>query len=163
MRELAKDYMKMGVCVSAYEMLREVELYEDCILAMFMAGRISMAEELANERISLCANQPTILCLLGDIKKEPSYYTQAWEVSSQTCARAMRSLARSHYFTGQYALAIECYEKALAINKLYPESWFTLGCAYMRIEDFKNAVYAFGVTISIDDQNAEAWCNIATC
>jgi Tfp pilus assembly protein PilF len=24
-------------------------------------------------------------------------------------------------------------------------------------------VFAFGVSISIDDQNAEAWCNIASC
>ena len=29
----------MGVYVSAYELLLEVELYEDCILAMFMSGR----------------------------------------------------------------------------------------------------------------------------
>jgi hypothetical protein len=43
--------MKIGVYVSAYEMLREVELYEDCILAMFMAGRSGLAEELANERL----------------------------------------------------------------------------------------------------------------
>ena len=39
MKELAKDYMKMGVFVSAYEMLKEVELYEDCIMSLFMAGR----------------------------------------------------------------------------------------------------------------------------
>ena len=37
----------MGVYVSAYELLREVELYEDCILAMYMAGRSTLAENLA--------------------------------------------------------------------------------------------------------------------
>lgn len=42
-RELAKLYMNMGVFVTAYEMLREVELYEDCITAMFMAGRSTLA------------------------------------------------------------------------------------------------------------------------
>ena len=46
-RDLAKSYMKVGVYVSAYEMLREVELYEDCITAMFLAGRSTLAEELA--------------------------------------------------------------------------------------------------------------------
>lgn len=50
-RELAKSYMKVGVYVSAYELLKEVELYEDCILAMFMAGRSGLAEELAHERL----------------------------------------------------------------------------------------------------------------
>lgn len=33
----------------------------------------------------------------------------------------------------------------------------------MRIEDWKNAIFAFGTSISIDDQNAEGWCNIASC
>jgi hypothetical protein len=33
----------------------------------------------------------------------------------------------------------------------------------MRSQDWKNAVYAFGVSISIDDQSGEAWCNIASC
>lgn len=39
MRELAKSYMDMGVFISAYELLLEVELFEDCILALFLGGR----------------------------------------------------------------------------------------------------------------------------
>ena len=50
-RELAKSYMKVGVYVSAYEMLKEVELYEDCILAMFLSGRTTLVEDLAKEQI----------------------------------------------------------------------------------------------------------------
>ena len=75
----------------------------------------------------------------------------------------MRSLARIHYFTGEYQKSIDCYEKALAISRLYPSAWFTLGCAYMRMEDFKQSIYAFGVSISIDESNCEAWSNISTC
>jgi tetratricopeptide (TPR) repeat protein len=75
----------------------------------------------------------------------------------------MRSLARYHFFQGDFPKSIEFYEKALSINRLYADAWFTLGCAYMRTSDWKNAVYAFGNSISIDDQNAEAWCNIASC
>lgn len=60
-------------------------------------------------------------------------------------------------------LAIECFERALAINRLYKDAWFTLGCAYMRTEDWKNAIYSFRVAVSIDDQSAESWCNIASC
>lgn len=39
MRDLAKAYMNMGVFISAFELLHEVELYEDCILALFLGGR----------------------------------------------------------------------------------------------------------------------------
>lgn len=75
----------------------------------------------------------------------------------------MRSLARIHYFTGEYLKSTECYEKALAISRLYPDAWFTMGCAYMRLEDYKQAIYSFGVSISIDESNCEAWSNISTC
>lgn len=100
---------------------------------------------------------------MGDIKKDPSYYEKAWEVSNKKFARAMRSLARQHYFRGEFKQSIDCYEQALAINRLYADSWFTLGCAYMRTEEWKSAVYSFGVSVSIDDQNAEGWANISTC
>jgi len=33
----------------------------------------------------------------------------------------------------------------------------------MRVEDFKQAIYAFGVSISIDESNCEAWSNISIC
>ena len=88
---------------------------------------------------------------MGDIKKDVSYYQKAWEVSGHKNARAMRSLGRQHFFTGEYQKCIECYETALAINKLYPDAWFTLGCAYMRIEDWKGSIYAFGSAISVNE------------
>mmetsp|Transcript_20643 Transcript_20643/g.15195 ORF Transcript_20643/g.15195 Transcript_20643/m.15195 type:complete len:121 (+) Transcript_20643:697-1059(+) len=75
----------------------------------------------------------------------------------------MRSIARYYFSTGQYQQAIECFEKALAINKLFPDAWFSLGCAFMRVESWKSAIYAFGESVSIDDHNHEAWCNISTC
>eukprot|EP00347_Sterkiella_histriomuscorum_P015302 403357539 len=141
-KELARSYQKIGVYVS----------------------RPTLAEELANERLQKSPiAQPGILCLLGDIKKDVSYYEKAWEVSNHKFARAMRSMARIQYFQGEYVKCAESYEKALAISRLYPDAWFTLGCAYMRLEDFKQSIFAFGTSVSIDESNCEAWCNISTC
>lgn len=40
-----------------------------------MAGRQTLATELANERLAKSKiAQPGILCLLGDIKKDVNYY-----------------------------------------------------------------------------------------
>jgi tetratricopeptide (TPR) repeat protein len=75
----------------------------------------------------------------------------------------MRSIGRQHFFTGEYRKSIESYEIALGISKLYSDAWFTLGCAYMKIEEWKNAAYSFGVAVSIDEHNCEGWCNISTC
>jgi hypothetical protein len=49
MRELSKNYISIGVFMSAYELLSEVELWEDCILCLFLGGRATQAEQLASE------------------------------------------------------------------------------------------------------------------
>jgi Tfp pilus assembly protein PilF len=64
---------------------------------------------------------------------------------------------------GDLPKAIECLNKALNINKLYPQTWFTLGCIYMRVSEFSKAAYAFGNVISLDNQMGDAWSNLASC
>jgi len=51
-------------------------------------------ESLASGKL----NTANILCLLGDIKRDGSYYERAWEASDKKCARAMRALARIHFY-----------------------------------------------------------------
>ena len=104
-----------------------------------------------------------LLCLMGEMKKDHTYWERAWEESSYKCSKAMRSLGRYYFFENDFKKSIECFEKALAINKLYPDTWFTLGCAFMRIEDYKSASFAFGTVVSIDESKVEAWANIANC
>ena len=102
-KELAKSYMGMGVFISAYELLLEVELYEDCILSLFLGGRASQAEKLASETLAKSKiSSPGILCLLGDIKKDHTFYIRAWEESNHKFARAMRSLGRYHFFQNEF-------------------------------------------------------------
>jgi len=72
-------------------------------------------------------------------------------------------LGRYYFFENDFQRAIENFEKALAINRLYPDTWFTLGCAYMRVKDYKNAIFSFGNVVSIDDRKTDAWANIASC
>lgn len=116
-------------------MLKQISLWEDCIKYLFMAGRHTHAEELANKCLEE-ADNPGILCLLGDIKRDPSYYQKAWDMSGHKYARAMRSIARNHFFKGEYKEAVTCFDRALSISRLFPDSWFTLGCSHMRIEDW---------------------------
>ena len=88
---------------------------------------------------------------MGDMKKDESFYERAWEESGHKCARAMRSLGRALFFKSKYVEAIECFNKGLAINRLYSDAWFTCGCAHMRLEQFDKAIYAFGNVVSIDE------------
>lgn len=104
-----------------------------------------------------------MMCLMGEMKSDHTYWERAWEESGHKCAKSMRFLGRYYFFENDFEKSIECFEKGLAINKLYPPSWFTLGCAYMRIKKYKEASYSFGNVISIDGRDTDAWANIASC
>ena len=47
--------------------------------------------------------------------------------------------------------AIEYYLKALKINPLFPNVWFTLGCIYMQKTMWNEAIKAFSTSVQIDD------------
>lgn len=101
-------------------------------------------------------------CLLGDLEHDMSHYETAWKVSNETSSRAMQSLGKTYFTSGNHHKAQECLEKALAINPLNGKLWFILGCAAMRNEDWKQAETSFRRCTSIDDDDGEAWNNLAT-
>lgn len=101
-------------------------------------------------------------CLLGDLERNMSHYETAWKVSEGTSSRAMQSLGKTYFTAGDYEKAQPCLEKALAINPLHGKLWFILGCCAMRNEDWKQAEISFRRCTAIDDDDGEAWNNLAT-
>ena len=104
-----------------------------------------------------------LMCLVGEMKRDHKWFEKAWEQSGNKCSKSMRMLGSYYFFENNFEKSIDCFDKSLEINRLYPDAWFTKGCAHMRIEDFKNAIFSFGVVISIDERKVEAWANIANC
>ena len=104
-----------------------------------------------------------LMCLIGEMKQDHTWFQKAWDDSKGKCAKAMRNLGRYYFFENKFQESADCFAKCLAINKLYPDIWFTQGCAYMRLEDFKKAIFSFGNVVSIDERKTEAWANIANC
>lgn len=106
-------------------------------------------------------DSPKLLCILGDIKQDPKIWEKAWNVSGNRYARAMRSLG-NYYFKNQiYRESVEAFQKALSINSLFENTWFSLGCAAMQIEDWEESQRAFMRCIMLNSVNGEAWNNLA--
>ena len=59
--------------------------------------------------------------------------------------------------------AASAYEKALKINAYHSNSWFILGCSYMRSNRLDDAVKALSECVTVDESNAEAWGNLSNC
>lgn len=144
-------------------MFKQLDFYEEAAQCLTISGKVTQAQKYIQEIIETHGETPQILCLLGDMKRKESYYEKAWEISGHKYARAMRSLGGMYFERGQNDECISCLTKALNINKLHPSSWYTLGCAYIKIENYEKAIYAFGNVISFDESHGEAWSNIASC
>jgi len=96
--------------MSAYELLIDVELNEEAVKCLAISGRqtdaIKSAQEVieklekSNRRDTL--QYANMLCILGDVKRDVAMDQKAWDVSHQKCARAMRSLARDHFYKYNY-------------------------------------------------------------
>ncbi|KAF8477070.1 hypothetical protein BDZ91DRAFT_708619 [Kalaharituber pfeilii] len=119
-------------------------------------------EELARrEIIPRPNNAPRLWCILGDIENNYEHYEKAWDVSNHRYARAKRSLGRYWFGKKEYLKSAEAYAASLNVNQINKESWFSLGCCRLELQDYEGAVEAFQRTTMLDDEDAEAWSNLA--
>ena len=117
--------------MSAYELLRSVKMDEEAVKCLYLGGRQTQAIALADElmKTSKGLHNFNLMCLIGEIKRDHTMWIRAWDESNGRCAKAMRSLGRYYFFENMLPESEECFQKSLILNKLYPDSWFTMGCA----------------------------------
>ncbi|KAJ6516511.1 TPR-like protein [Mycena sanguinolenta] len=188
-KELATRFLSLGAVRSALDIFERLEMWEEvvkCWQAMerrdmgvgivrdLLEGRKAEADvvlargkagttDARRANVDL-AREAKLWCLLGDLEPENAadHYQRAWTISGQTAGRAMRSLGGYHFARAEYAEAIACLKKAVGINPLLSRSWFILGCACMRVEDWTEAKAAFSRCVSIDEEDGESWSNLAS-
>ena len=161
-KQLGFAYQSIGVYLSAFELFKELDFYEEAAQCMVISGKITQAEKYIDEVIEEHGETAQIFCLLGDLKRKEEFYEKAWKLSNHKNARAMRSLGMMRFQRGQLDESIECLRLALDINKLYPSTWYTLGCCYVKKEEFEKAIFAFGNVVGYDESHGEAWSNLAS-
>ena len=187
-RELGLRFLSLGVVKSALDIFERLEMWEEvvkcwqsmerrdkalAIVRDLLEGRKAEADIVisrgktasSNHRQGLdISREAKLWCLLGDLEPENAseHYNRAWSVSKETSGRAMRSLGGYHFARGEYAETIKCLRRAVTINPLLSRSWFILGCAYIRQENWEGGKEAFGRCVAIDDEDGESWNNLAS-
>ncbi|KIW94760.1 uncharacterized protein Z519_04737 [Cladophialophora bantiana CBS 173.52] len=152
-------YAEVALCLAATDQEgKAVELLKDLLFAPDGAADIIDKERL---RSPPPADAPRLLCILGDITGEASYYSLAWSVSSNRYARAQRSLGRHYTKKREFRRAVEAYTLALNISRLDRGSWFALGCLQLELAEWMPAVESFTRCVQLDDKDAESWSNLA--
>ncbi|KAF9541181.1 hypothetical protein CPC08DRAFT_700867 [Agrocybe pediades] len=187
-KELAQRYLSIGVVKSALEIFERLEMWENvvscygaleqpekgiAVVRDLLEGRkqeadavISRAKSTSTPYKALqdATREAKLWCLLGDLDPENAvdHYNHAWKLSNESSGRAMRSLGGYYFARGKYLEAIECLKRAVKINPLLTRSWFILGCACMRVEQWEEARDAFSRCVAIDEEDGESWNNLAS-
>ncbi|KAK5581984.1 hypothetical protein RB653_003565 [Dictyostelium firmibasis] len=160
-KEVGERFVGIGAAASAFEIFERLEMWDEAIKCLTFMGKSARSEELVRKRLEIDPS-PELYCVLGDLKSDPQFYIKGWELSNKRYSRAQRALARYYLEKEQYQLCIDAYQIGLAINPLFPNSWFSLGCAAMKIEKWDTALNAFSRVVSLEPEEGEGWANLAS-
>ncbi|KAK6591074.1 3x TPR domain-containing [Cryptosporidium xiaoi] len=159
-KELGIRMMRIGSVLSAYNMFVEMCMWEDAVDCLIVAGRQTEAIELVEKQLRI-RETPRLYCSLGDLTQNIEYYEKSWNLSRHRFARAQRSLGNYYFKKNEYENALEAYIKASLVNSTNVNCWFSLGCVALRLEKWDVAQQAFSRVVSLDQQQGEAWANLA--
>ncbi|KAH8923685.1 TPR-like protein [Atractiella rhizophila] len=187
-KELGKAYYSLGVIKSALEVFASLHLWEDVIYCYLNLSSLDLGgqrgvdkglevvqqlikgEKVESDEVMRMATTTTmdknrlgkLYCLLGDLMgQDVASYEKAYEISKTP--RAARSLGYAYYSRSDFRSSQEWFKRALAVHPLFTKAWFTLGCANMRLEDWKEGVHAFSRCVSLEEEEGESWSNLGSC
>jgi tetratricopeptide (TPR) repeat protein len=159
-KHYAEMFMAYGAVLTAFDIFQELSMWEECVQCLYVAGKKERALEFA-ENILKNKPDPGVYCVLGELQCKEEYFHKALEVSKNRYTRAYRCLGKFYFsYKNDLEGSLKYYEKALELNPLFPNIWFTVGCIYLRQSIWEKAINAFSRSVSIDDSNAEGWANL---
>ena len=161
MTSFAENYKKANCYMSAAALYEDCGLFEEAVECKSICGNKDQALELLKKLPDRKLNTPKMLCVLGEIHKDISYYKKAMDVSKGKYKKAQKALGRFYFINKNYEEALVYYKNAVNLNEMDLMCWLNMGYIYMSTNDSKGAIHCFQKAVFIDDSQSKAWANLA--
>jgi len=89
----AEMFMSYGAFITAFDLFEELQMYEECVNCLYLAGKNERALKFAEEILKKFED-PGVYCVLGEINRKEDYFHKALEVSKGKYTRAYRCLGK---------------------------------------------------------------------
>ena len=143
-------YRNMG---DAYIRLRK---YKEAIEALEKVGELTRPEDVIFEAIGHCYHK------LGKFATARFNYRKASHINS-TDSKLHYKIALTYINERKWDKAIGQLENALRIHKNVPDYNLAIGQCYMQLENYKDAVHHFSMTVRKKPKSVRGWKALITC
>jgi tetratricopeptide (TPR) repeat protein len=158
---LAQNYAKIACFMSAFGLYRDLGMHSKAIECLFLSGQKGQALDYVEGLPSSFKDQPSIICILGDIHKDPSYYHRAVKEAGGKYAPAFRALGGFYFATRDWEQSLGYYESAVALNDYHLTSWMRIAFIHMERGRVNEAISAYKKAVWINESEGGAWTNLA--
>ena len=161
-KDYAECFMSYGAVMTACDVFKELRMWEETIKCLYVANNRTEAKDLA-KKVLAEHEEPGVYCLLGELENNVDYFHKALEISKNKYTRAYRCLGRYYFIKQNEPKSLEYYEKAMSINPVFPDIWFTMGSMYLKSKQYQKALISYSKMLSLDDSSHEVWGNLGVC
>ncbi|KAE9417268.1 hypothetical protein Angca_005843, partial [Angiostrongylus cantonensis] len=158
----AETLQSLGSTSEALLLYEKLAMW-DCVVDCFKKlGQLEKAEALIHRLISDRPNDSMLVCLLGDITMEVTYYEKAVQMSNDRNARARKSLGNLLLLRNHFESAYEHLRRSLELQPIQLGAWFNAGYCAWKMERYSDAVTCFHRCVSLEPDHFEAWNNLSS-
>ncbi|VDL73703.1 unnamed protein product [Nippostrongylus brasiliensis] len=157
----AETLQSLGCVSEALLLYEKLEMWDSVISCFKSLGQLEKAEALIRRLLDERPKDSMLICYLGDITMESSYYEKAIEMSGDRNARARKALGNLMLLRNQFETAHEHLRRSLELQPIQLGVWFNAGFCAWKVERYSDAVTCFHRCVSLEPEHFEAWNNLS--
>ncbi|RWS10236.1 tetratricopeptide repeat protein 27-like protein [Dinothrombium tinctorium] len=159
-KNFADCLRSLGCIKSALDIYMKLNLWESIVQCYQQLDRKDKAEAIIREQLKI-RKTPYLLCLLGDITQDLSFYEEAWNLSNKKNSRSQRSIGDYYFDRKEYEKCINHYELSLELNSMQLNTWQHLGFASLETNNYILSAKSYRRFLQFEYDCFEAWNNLA--